>query len=551
VSRKYIVFLTFIVLIGVILVSNYYTPSGVIPPPNGSVLPNNTEPALISVHLFLNSTTNQNDASDALHYDVFVTPVARPGAVLTGNGTITINVKGQVKAIAVIPSTFLNDTISNMFFGEAITLSELKVWTPNPGNYTATLNATVTVFASLGGRIENMTVKQSRDISYEIVGNKVTLMMKVPSKAYPDLQSAIDAVPKGQSADIHILRGTYILPSTNPQITLKSNLRIHGDGIGKTILKRSATLRDNFDYDMMSNPDGVDLENVTIEDLTLDGMYPSDPLNYGGGCIVLSHNQVTVNEDIIVRRVEAKNANKGVGGRNFIGESWDDPGLTIEDCKIHNCWSLVSVINGEYVKILNNDLRHTTSLAISGRTGGDAIYTEATSVYLPEGQDGSCHHWIITGNYITDIGDTGLDITTSPATGNAPYTTDIVMMNNTLVGASVRINYADGVVFQNNVIKGSKTSILGRFKGGISVDFGSQGPSRNVKINDNNLEPSPGRTDVIDLEETYNIECVGNTFYLPYVITTPITQIFLGGDVKISNNTFINSPMPSSLYKAP
>lgn len=355
---------------------------------------------------------------------------------------------------------------------------------------------------------------------------------------YNNIQAAIDAVPVGNYGDIYIKAGTYILSKVNPQIKLKSNIRIHGDGVGVTILKRSSTVNADSGLDMMSNPAGVSLVNVVIEDLTLDGNLGSDPPNSGGYCVGLSHNQNDVHKNIVFRKVEAKNARGGFIGRNLIGLSWTDLGVTVENCKASNIWTACDFINSQYVKVIGNDFEDA---------GGDLVFPETTTSYLGGGGDGANHHWIIDSNYLKNAGDCAIDITSQTSNG-IPWNTDMTVTNNIVITGNVRITGSDGVIIEGNVVYNGDMGPLTYYKKGISSDAG-QGGARNIRIRNNKVQPGNGKIGIY-LQQNFNVVCTGNTIYIaPGSGSTALTQSGLTGTTTITGNIIINEAMSSNLYQ--
>lgn len=387
-----------------------------------------------------------------------------------------------------------------------------------------------------------ITASQTMATSGKIVyPNMVTTRYIVANDGsgdYTNIQTAINSIPIGNYGDIYIKKGIYILSKVNPQIKLRSNIRIHGDGIGVTILKRSSTLNADSGLDMISNPAGVNLENVLIEDLTLDGNLGPDPPNSGGYCIGLSHNQNDVHKKIVFRNVEAKNARGGFIGRNLIGSSWTDFGVIVENCKSSNIWTACDFINSQYVKVIGNDFEDA---------GGDLIFPETTTSYLGGGGDGANHHWIIDSNYLKNAGDCAIDITSQTSDG-IPWNTDMTVTNNKVVTGNVRITGSDGVIIQGNVVYNGDMGPLTYYKKGISSDAG-QGGARNIIIKNNKVQPGNEKIGIY-IQQNFNVVCTGNTIYIaPGSGSIALTQSGLTGTNTITGNIIISEAMPSYLYQ--
>jgi hypothetical protein len=182
---------------------------------------------------------------------------------------------------------------------------------------------------SLGAEQSAETISSSGSITRS--SDSMVVVALDGSGDYTNIQTAMNNLPAGP-VTLYIKEGTYTLGSGSgspaAQILARSDLTIRGDGISKTIIRRSSTSQGNSNLDMIGTREGTPVRNFVLEDLTLDGMY-IDQGNSGGSCIIFSHNQNTVHKNIIIRRVEAKNSRAGFNSRNIIGSSWDDYGLII------------------------------------------------------------------------------------------------------------------------------------------------------------------------------------------------------------------------------
>jgi len=93
---------------------------------------------------------------------------------------------------------------------------------------------------------------------------------------YTNIQSAINAIPVGEQGEVYIKEGTYILPRISGQtyqVLARTKIKIRGDGIGRTILKRNSVVGENSDLNMIGSPTNIPVEDFIIENLTLDGNY--------------------------------------------------------------------------------------------------------------------------------------------------------------------------------------------------------------------------------------------------------------------------------------
>jgi len=320
------------------------------------------------------------------------------------------------------------------------------------------------------------------------------------SAKYKDIQSAINAVPSDAYGDIHVKVGTYVPTykaasdhGSGAFIYLKSNLYIHGDGIGKTIIKRGTTYGSTSNIDMFGNT--VSLTNVIIEGMTLNGM--SGPTvskiqNGYGSAINLSHNRSLKNTMIIIRSVEALNWGCGFMGRNVIGTDFNDNfGLILEDCHTSNGWTSMTFLNSAFVIVQNNRFEKTAGKRSDGRQGGDAIFPQATTTYRPSGTSGLSHDWIVKGNYVYDIGDTGFDATTTD--GMSPQY-NFLFEGNTMVNAFLRSSGSKNVIVRGNTFYDSSSGTYDKAE--ISFD-GGKGKPIDILVESNTVTSS--RSHGIDL----------------------------------------------------
>ncbi len=366
---------------------------------------------------------------------------------------------------------------------------------------------------------------------------KSTIHLTVPDD-FIQIQDAIDSIPLGKTGDIHIRAGTYIpgiKQGWTSLIRIKSNIIIYGDGINETIIKRSRSKGGNSDLDIIGTPPGVSCFNVTISDLTLDGNYGALPPNSGGSCIALSHDMNDSHRGIIFNRVAAINARAGFTGRNLIGSSYTDFGVLVDGCYSSNVFTNCDFINSIYVIIRGNEFRNTYGDRGKGSTGGDAIFAESTTVYLPKGSDGSCHYWNITGNHTLNTGDTAIDISSSAHSGTGlPPHTMMIVKGNHIVNGDVRISGAHDVWFENNIVdQGSG------IKGEIDADAGESQPV-GLHINGNVVRTKGDYG--IRLSLARNVECTNNTItFIGYSQNQVGIRAGIRGTGVIAFNTIVNS----------
>ena len=347
---------------------------------------------------------------------------------------------------------------------------------------------------------------------------------------FTSLRAAINSFAEDEFAEVYIREGVHVQPRPptgyTSQAQMRPRLRIYGDGIAKSIIRRTSTLGGNTDLEQLGTVAGVSIYDVTIEDVLFDGYYGANPPNSGGGCINFSKNMNTPHKGITLRRVGAINSRVGFGARNIIGSSWADPGIAVEACYSENVWTALTFLNSEYVKVLGNDFRNT---------GGDAIFAQGTYSYLPEGDnDGSCHHWIIEDNVAMNNGDTGIDITSFPITDTqycGPHT-DIMCRRNHLINAHIRVSHAEDVLIEAHLLEPGTG-----YKSYIGIDNGA-GRVVNARIIGNDI--TSRRIHGIEYLGGRDGEIRGNTirFSAPYSGQTGIRAAIRGTSVIEGNKIY-------------
>ncbi|MEM5794634.1 MAG: pectinesterase family protein [Candidatus Aenigmatarchaeota archaeon] len=265
---------------------------------------------------------------------------------------------------------------------------------------------------------------------------------------FTSIYSAINYANTTPGADmIYIKEGVY----TENNIKLYSNITIVGDGIDKTIIRNKLSSSGiGQRYDIFTS--NVPLENVRIENLTVDTLGVPD--NMGSSAITFRGNGT--NKNIVIRNVKSINAfGAGIAIPNF-------ENLVIENCIINNTWTGITVVGGINASIKNN---------IIVNTRGDGIFPQ-----VRRSSNLSVIKALIENNYLENIGDTGIDITSD--CDFKPHE-EIYVVGNKLKNASVRISCALNITLIKNFIK----------YGSISVDAGAGRPI-NIAIENNSIESS-------------------------------------------------------------
>ena len=138
-----------------------------------------------------------------------------------------------------------------------------------------------------------------------------------------EIQTAVAALTSGGTVLLGPDTFNMSFSSATPNyISLKSNLRIKGSGMGRTILQGGVANSWMFRY--VDGPTQV--ENVIIEDLTIDLQNVTDA----------SAIQAWYSKNFILRNVEFKNADEGWFFSNGVSDGSTE-GILCENLHIENC----------------------------------------------------------------------------------------------------------------------------------------------------------------------------------------------------------------------
>jgi hypothetical protein len=261
---------------------------------------------------------------------------------------------------------------------------------------------------------------------------------------FPDIITAIKAIPAGQPADLLVRAGHWILnptPQWPPnQIIAKPNLTLHGDGIDKTIIEFTPESAAPIRADVLTSLG--DVNDFTLADLTIT--QHAVPDNMGSSCVYLREG---VHRNIAFLRVKVKDA---LGAGIAPGTCSN---LRIEDCIVENVWTGVDLGNTSFADVLRNTVRNVA---------GDAIFPE-----------GVCLSVNIDYNTIESVGDTAIDITS--VEGAASHQA-VKARYNIIKHGGIRVSNAlDTEVIDNSIEQGN-----------IYVDAG-QGTPTNTLLEDNRI----------------------------------------------------------------
>ena len=267
---------------------------------------------------------------------------------------------------------------------------------------------------------------------------------------FDDIISAVNAVPSGERGIIEIKAGIYDLNPTFKYpfkyIPARSGITIRGEGIDQTIIRSFPTLQPVGSS--VRAPTIYSTEPVvgfTLENLTL--IQNGSPDNMGYGAISI---RGSLNQDIVIRNIKVTDATGAGIGIRYISN------VLVENCIIERVWTGITVAGGS-----NGIIRGNTII----NTGGDGIYPQSVS-------DTPVTDLVIEDNYLENINDTGIDITSVNA---APPHTNIIVQRNTLINAHIRISNAEHIQLIDNVLINGKSWIDVDSGAGRPVDILIQG----------------------------------------------------------------------------
>ncbi len=253
-----------------------------------------------------------------------------------------------------------------------------------------------------------------------------------------NIQTAIDSLPP-TGGIVYIRSGLYDLQGNS--IVLRSNLKLIGDGIDQTIVRLFPTMHN----EAMGVADAItsetDITNLLVENFTV--IQNVERLNHHGGI----RPRGIVNNDITIRNMKVTDVSgPGIGIPNYTFNN-----LLVENCIVERAWTGISFGGGENAIIRGNTIIDMT---------GDGIYPENSSSNV-----------IIENNYLENIGDTAIDVSSQEAAHEG-----VLLKNNTIVNGLVRISNAIDVQVIDNIIQ----------YGQIDVDAGAGRPI-NIRVIGNQI----------------------------------------------------------------
>lgn len=262
---------------------------------------------------------------------------------------------------------------------------------------------------------------------------------------FNDIQSAIDAVPTGEKGIIEVRAGIYDL---NPNykypfksIVPRSNINIIGAGIDSTIIRSFPEIQSEGSnrrtpvFYSTGTIQGFVLENCTL-------IQSGTPDNKGWNAIDLRGENI----DVILRNLKITD----VTGAGISIERFSN--LIVENCIIERAFTGITVAGGS-----NGLIQGNTIIGMEG----DAIFPQTHSSTIPVSD------LLIIDNYMQDIGDTGIDITSN---NQGPPHTNITAVGNRMINAHIRVSNAHNIRILNNELSYGKSWIDVDGGAGMPID---------------------------------------------------------------------------------
>lgn len=275
------------------------------------------------------------------------------------------------------------------------------------------------------------------------------------------IQEAIDAANAAGGGEVYIPAGTYLVSGgSEPSdgcIMLRDNVTIYGDGMGETVIK----LVDNWNLKvtgMLRSEYGVENENITLRDLTLDGNRANNTGKVDGFFVGVKPGGTGTDRNITVDSVEIQN----MSGYGF------DPHERTTNLVIRNSVAHDNGLDGFVADYLidsrfennvayNND-RHGFNVVTSTNNftmdGNRAYDNGSTGLTVQRGSENipSPHNVTITNNSFTDNARAGVELKMSD---------DITMTGNNIAGngrEGIKIWGSRDLTIENNTLEGNSTS---------------------------------------------------------------------------------------------
>ena len=246
---------------------------------------------------------------------------------------------------------------------------------------------------------------------------------------FSNIQRAIDAVPEGEYGDILVKQGTYVLNPVQKwlpnYIVAKPRIRLHGEGIDKTIVVMSPPeVALGVRHDVITTE--ADVFDFTLQDLTVNQNAP-EPDNAGSSVVSFRGGS---SRNVLIQRVKVINGfGAGIGIQLF-------ENVTIRDCQISNCWTGINLLGGQHGLVKGNTIVDITGNGIfpQVRRPDNTVVTDV----------------IIEDNYLENVGDIGIGIA---GVGGLPPHERFIVRRNTMKGAGIGVTGGKDIYITENIIE--------------------------------------------------------------------------------------------------
>lgn len=326
------------------------------------------------------------------------------------------------------------------------------------------------------------------------------------------IDAAITAIASGGGGVVYIKKGLYDIAATVDYPA--TSTAVIGDGIGRTILKASASIA-MMKLGIQTTGDWY-VENVMVKGITFD-------LNSTGSGLNISNTR-----NVLVEEVEFKNSKVGGGGNSF-------------QLVVGNLYTLTNpdgyaAYYGKDITIRNSIFRdnpHATVESINLEQAKNVLFegNRCENVDLVSTNGGCLFTWqaedvMIKNNRFMSGGGIGID-------GRGPTT----VQGNIFEDATLVMDNARNVTIQGNTFKKS-TSTEG--SGGIVIKGAFQGIGEGAWYN--TFGPQPSENIVIDGNTFKNVHSTPILINGTYASTTDPTVFYPScRSLVVSSNTFYQS----------
>jgi len=385
----------------------------------------------------------------------------------------------------------------------------------------------------------------------------------------PAIQRAIDAV-SGRGGIVRIRAGVYRLDirAGTRALTPRPNVRLVGDGPGKTILRVSSG-RTGYKSIFYPEPVAADLSGFGLQDLTVDQNAGSNPIGSQRALVDMPRAILIVFAGSNVRVENCEFTN--VAGTNtlvFNGPTVSD--IWVTNNQFNEVGNSVAVHFDHSTVYTHADRVHITDNVFRGRIRGGGAFGATTAIETHGSRQ------VVTGNIVEGYF-SGMNIT-----GVAAASDDVVVSENTVSGAAIGIQLwsrfygpnktlpaLTNVVVRRNTIGIDRDPWVGvagtpgLVAAGIAVDPHSDTGFDRIRIDGNTIRFTPSEQPTTQDDQSAGIELwlsdaavVSRSVFVTNNEISgsygPGIRLSLSGDgIDIAHNVVRNASQSSAAFPAP